>query len=84
MTDPPAAEPTRLAAELSDQLELVPSQGAWKVLGWPKRWKLARTFLWEYSYIRLKLAQLLDQLGVFLTQGRRCHLDVKWPQWQQD
>jgi hypothetical protein len=27
---------------------------------------LARAFLWEYSYERLKLAQLLGQLGVFL------------------
>ena len=38
-----------------------------KVLGWPKRRKLAHAFLWEYSYKRLKLAQLLGQLGVFLT-----------------
>jgi hypothetical protein len=28
---------------------------------------LARAFLWEYRYQRLKLAQLLGQLGVFLT-----------------
>ncbi len=38
-----------------------------KVLGWPKRCKLAHAFLWAYSYKRLKLAQLLGQLGVFLT-----------------
>ena len=38
-----------------------------KVSGWPKRCKLAHAFLWEYSYKRLKLAQLLGQLGVFLT-----------------
>jgi hypothetical protein len=38
-----------------------------KVSGWPKRWKLAHAFLWEYSDKRLKLAQLLGQLGVFLT-----------------
>jgi hypothetical protein len=37
------------------------------VLGWPKRCKLARVFLWEHSYKGLKLAQLLGQLGVFLT-----------------
>ena len=37
------------------------------VLGWPKRCKLAHAFRWEYSYERLKLAQLLDKLGVFLT-----------------
>jgi hypothetical protein len=34
---------------------------------WSKRCKLAHAFLWEYSYKRLKLAQLLSQLGVFLT-----------------
>ena len=34
------------------------------VLGWPKRCKLAHAFLWEHSYIGLKLAQLLRQLGV--------------------
>jgi hypothetical protein len=28
---------------------------------------LAHAFLWEYSYKTLKLAQLLGQLGVFLT-----------------
>jgi hypothetical protein len=38
-----------------------------EVSGWPKRCKLARAFLWGYSYKRLKLAQLLGQLGVFLT-----------------
>ena len=31
---------------------------------------LARAFLWEYSYKMLKLAQLLGQLGVFLTWPR--------------
>ena len=44
-----------------------PAPAASKVSGWPKRCKLARAFLWEYSYKRLKLAQLLGQLGVFLT-----------------
>jgi hypothetical protein len=38
-----------------------------QVLGWPKRRKLARAFLWEYSFERLKLVQLLGQLGIFLT-----------------
>ena len=42
------------------------------VLGWPKRCKSAHAFLWEYSYNRLKLAQLLDQLGVFLTCVATC------------
>jgi hypothetical protein len=28
---------------------------------------LARAFLWEYSFERLKLVQLLGQLGIFLT-----------------
>jgi hypothetical protein len=38
-----------------------------KLLGWPKRCRLAHAFLWEHSYKRLQLAQLLGQLGVFLT-----------------
>jgi hypothetical protein len=38
-----------------------------KASGWPKISKLTHAFLWEYSYKRLKLAQLLGQLGVFLT-----------------
>jgi hypothetical protein len=38
------------------------------VSGWPKRRKLAHAFLREYSDERLKLAQLLGKLGVFLTQ----------------
>jgi hypothetical protein len=37
-----------------------------KVLGWPKRCKLAHAFLWEHSYKRLKLGQLLGQLCIFL------------------
>jgi hypothetical protein len=37
------------------------------VLGWPKKRKLARAFLREYIYKGLKLAQLLGQLGGFLT-----------------
>jgi hypothetical protein len=35
------------------------------MFGWPKRGKLARACLWEYSYEELKLARLLGQLGVF-------------------
>ena len=34
-------------------------QRARKVLGWPKRCALVHAFLWEYSYKRLKLVQLL-------------------------
>ena len=43
-------------------------RNAGSVLGWPKRCELARAFLWEYNYKWLKLAQLLGQLGVFLTR----------------
>jgi hypothetical protein len=43
------------------------SAEARKVLCWPKRCKLAHAFLWEHSYNRLKLAQLLGQLFFFLT-----------------
>jgi hypothetical protein len=42
-----------------------------KVSGWPKRYKLAHAFLWQYSHKKLKSAQLLGQVGVFLT----CHFD---------
>ena len=38
-----------------------------KVLGWPKRCKLAHAFLWECSGNRLELARLLGRHGVFLT-----------------
>ena len=41
-----------------------------KVLGWPKRCKLAHAFRWKYCYKGLKLAKLLDQLGAFLTSFR--------------
>jgi hypothetical protein len=37
--------------------------------GWPKRCELAHAFLWGYNDKRLELAQLLGQLGVFLTQN---------------
>ena len=45
------------------------STRARRVSGWPKRCKLAHAFLWEYIDERLKLAQLLGQLGVFLPQA---------------
>jgi hypothetical protein len=54
----PPARPTALAAVLLAV--------ARKVLGWPKRCKLAHAFRWQYSCNRLKLAQLLGQLCVFL------------------
>jgi hypothetical protein len=41
--------------------------GAGKVLGLHKICKLAQAFLCKHSYKRLQLAQLLGQLGVFLT-----------------
>jgi hypothetical protein len=46
-------------------------EAARKVSGWPRRCKLAHTVRWERSYERLKLAQLLGQLGVFLALARR-------------
>ena len=45
-----------------------PGPAARKLLGWRKIFKLAHAFRWEYSYRTLKLAQLLGQLGVFLTK----------------
>jgi hypothetical protein len=38
-----------------------------RCLGWPKRCNLAHALLSKCSYERLKLAQLLIQLGAFLT-----------------
>ena len=52
---------------LREQLAAPEREG--NVFGCPRRCKLARAFMWEYGYKRLKLAQLLDQLGVFLTLG---------------
>jgi hypothetical protein len=43
--------------------------GTTEVLGWPKTCELIHASLWEFSYNRLKLAQLLGQLGVFLALG---------------
>jgi hypothetical protein len=54
-----------------------------KVLGWPKKCKLAHACLCEYSYKRLKLAQLRGQRGVCLTLGLRASLhrtaQQRWP-----
>ena len=44
--------------------------GAREVLGRLDLCKLARAVLWEHSCDRLKLAQLLGQLGVFVTWSR--------------
>jgi hypothetical protein len=49
-----------------------------KVLGWPKRRKLAHAFLWEYSYKRLNLAQLLGQRGVILTRFFKLAQQFPW------
>jgi hypothetical protein len=38
-----------------------------EVLGCPRKCKLAHAFPWDYSDKGLELAQLLGQLGVFLT-----------------
>jgi hypothetical protein len=40
------------------------------VLRWPGRCQLAHAFRWEYSYKRLRLAQLLGRHGVLLTCTR--------------
>ena len=39
------------------------------MLGWPKGSQLAHAFLWKCSHKGLQLAQLLGQLGVFLTSS---------------
>ena len=50
------------------------------MLVWPKRCKLAHAFLWESSYKRLKLAQLLGQRGVLLLTWRSDSMPRKAPQ----
>ena len=67
-------DPIQRSREILDHgPEALAEAVARKLLGWPKICKLAHAFLWEYNYQRLKLAQLLGQLGVFLTcsSGRR-------------
>jgi hypothetical protein len=59
--------PTVIARSAIVPVHEVPA-AARKLSGWLKRWQLAHAFLWEYSCKRLKLAQLLGQLGVFLTR----------------
>ena len=63
---PPAArrQPSRRRRAAAREVS-----GERKLLGWPKICKLARASLWEHSDKRLKLAQLLGQLGGFLTLG---------------
>jgi hypothetical protein len=66
----------RLRAYIARGDTVILANVARRVLGWPERYELAHAFLWEYSCKRLKLAQLLGQLGVFLTlhsPGRHCH-----------
>jgi hypothetical protein len=41
--------------------------GETEVLGFPRNYKSAHAFLWEYGQRRLELAQLLSQCGIFLT-----------------
>ena len=40
-----------------------------KVIRLAQNMELAHAFLWEHNYNRLKLVQLLGQLGGFLTVG---------------
>ena len=63
-----------------DRSEVVVRLAARKALGWPKRCKLAHAFLWEFSWKRLKLAQLLGQLGGFLAcMIRDLKPERNWP-----
>jgi hypothetical protein len=59
---------------LREGVAILPARGiaatkARKVLSWPRRYKLTHACRWEYNYKRLKLAQLLGQLGIFLIQS---------------
>jgi hypothetical protein len=40
-----------------------------KVLGWPRKCKLAHAFLWEYSYKRLERAPLLERRAAVGSEG---------------
>ena len=62
-----AEEPDRDLALQPLGDEHAPTLQRARVLGWPERCELACVFLWECSYKRLELAQLLGRLGVFLT-----------------
>ena len=68
---PPGGAVLRLArrrrGEGIEEAVVAGQLAARKASGWPKRCRLAHAFLWEYSYKRLQLAQLLGQLGDFLT-----------------
>jgi hypothetical protein len=59
--------PTRAAGHVTGHGRRRCSTIAKKLSGWPKICKLVHAFLWEHSCERLKLAQSLRQLGVFLT-----------------
>ena len=56
---------------------LSPNHQSEKGVRLAQRYKLAHAFLWEYSYKRLKLAQLLGQLGFSLAQGPTTSLLVE-------
>jgi hypothetical protein len=75
MTDSPMATPPPPAPFSMPAYLPLPSPAVSaivrKMLGWPTRRKLVHAFLWEHSYKRLKLAQLLGQLGFFLTHTLR-------------
>jgi hypothetical protein len=52
------------------------------MLGWPKRCKMAHAFLWQNSYKRPNLAQLLGRLDDFLTCASAiCRVDA-WAMWK--
>ena len=74
----PIADLEALALAAVRSLLRVVLPGARKLLGWPKRCKLAHEFLWEYSCKRLKLAQLLGQRGVFLAGVMFNGLGAAW------
>jgi hypothetical protein len=75
---PPGGHPPAARQQLLQLLEVGPAAegevvpealGGREVLGWPKRREWAHALLWEYSYERLKLAQLLGKLGGFPAEG---------------
>ena len=55
----------RLAQDMQrERCQVGPRYAAREVLGWPKICRLANAFLWEHSYTRLKLAQLLGRANL--------------------
>jgi hypothetical protein len=64
---PPAAQSRAPASTASPTATTAEPGWSEKRVRLAQNMRVGHAFLWEYSYKRLQLAQLLGQLGVFLT-----------------